>query len=63
MQLYRVECNYGSRYFDDLGDAKKYFDSRAGENLDVELWAVKYGVCTHDGHPCAIQKLLAVYHW
>jgi len=63
MQVYRVEYNYGSRYFDDLKDAKRYFDSRAGGNLDVELWVVRYGRCSHDGHPCALQKLLAFYYW
>jgi len=63
MQFYRVEYNFGSRYFEDLDDAKAYFDSRAGGNFDVELWVVKYGVCKQDGHPCAIQKLLAFYYW
>ena len=40
----RVECNYGSKYFDDVGKAQAYFTGTVAEEKDVELWLVRYTV-------------------
>jgi len=39
-QIYRVECNFGSKYFADLDKAKKYFNKKANNRLNVELWQI-----------------------
>ena len=40
----RVECNFGSKYFDDVGKAQAYFKGNVAEEKDVELWLVRYTV-------------------
>ncbi len=40
----RVECNFGSKYFDDAGKAQAYFKGKVAEEKDVELWLVRYTV-------------------
>lgn len=45
MRKYRVECNYGSRYFDTAAKAFAYFNRKKSENLNVEIWLVIY---THE---------------
>ena len=39
MIRYRVECNFGSRYFKDNEKALKYFNKCKEKHLDVELWS------------------------
>ncbi len=45
MQRYRVECNFGSRYFPDLEKAGKYYNKCKSKHLDAELWLVNYIYC------------------
>lgn len=45
MIRYRVECNFGSRYFKDNEKALKYFNKCKEKHLDVELWLVSYLFC------------------
>ena len=40
----RVECNFGSKYFDNAAKARLYFESKVAENREVELWLVRYTV-------------------
>lgn len=41
-EFYRVECNFGCKYFKDIDNAKKYFQKKADNRLYVELWQVSY---------------------
>lgn len=59
MQRFRVECNFGCRYFNDVNKAKKYFDKCRAKHLDVELWLVEYMYCPMSGMRTATQKLIA----
>lgn len=49
MQRFRVECNFGSKYFDDIFNARRYFYKCIERDLQVELWKVTY-------HHCAAKK-------
>jgi hypothetical protein len=40
--FYRVETNYGSKYFELEEKAKKYFFGKIDEGANVELWGVVY---------------------
>jgi hypothetical protein len=40
--FYRVETNYGSKYFATEEKAKDYFFDKLNENADVELWKVVF---------------------
>lgn len=59
MQRFRVECNFGSRYFDDFEKAKNYFNKCKNKHLDVEFWAVRYADCPTSGKCLAMQMLIA----
>ena len=41
-QYFRVECNFGCKYFTNPDKAKAYFDRKADKHLDVEMWLVTY---------------------
>ena len=58
MQKYRVECNYGSRYFVDKDRALAFFRRKIARNLDVELWLVSYQYSTSFNRFFATQELL-----
>lgn len=58
MQKYRVECNFGSRYFDRAADAFAYFKHKKAKNLDVEIWLVIYCYSEKDNRFAAMQELL-----
>lgn len=45
MQRFRVECNFGSKYFDDIFNARRYFYKCIERDLQVELWKVTYRLC------------------
>ena len=59
MNRYRVECNFGCRYFKDIRKAKQYFDKCVTKHLNVELWLVTYIHCPVAGKYAAVQELLA----
>jgi hypothetical protein len=40
--FYRVECNYGSKYFDFEEAARRYYLRKVEQDVDVELWGVHY---------------------
>ena len=40
----RVECNFGSKYFEKKKKAQAYFNGKIAEGKDVELWLVRYTV-------------------
>lgn len=42
MGKYRVECNFGSRYFTDIGKLNRYLKMCSEKRLDFELWQVGY---------------------
>ena len=56
-RYYRVECNFGSKYFHDRDKAFAYYNRKAVKNLDVELWLMAYCRCTKKFH--AEQQLIA----
>ena len=60
MQRYRVECNYGSRYFPDLEKAGKYFLKCRARHLDVELWLVNYVLCVDEGEKSVLASQLLI---
>lgn len=58
MTKYRVECNYGSRYFENATKAFAFFKKCKGRNLDAEIWLVTYDVDEHVQRYSAKQELL-----
>lgn len=58
MQVFRVECNFGSRYFDTAVKAFAYFKKKKAKNLDVEIWLVKFTCSPKTGLYSATQELL-----
>ena len=58
MQRYRVECNYGSRYFNCAAKAFAFFKRQAARNLDVEIWLVTYYYSESAKRYAALQELL-----
>lgn len=55
---FRVECNFGCRYFDKIDKAYWYFNKCKTKHLDVELWFVKYGYDFTKKRYTATQELL-----
>lgn len=55
---YRVECNFGSRYFKDSKKAENYFNKCMEKSLDAELWLVTYLYCPLLDKFAADQELL-----
>ena len=55
---FRVECNFGCRYFDTVEKAKRYFNRCKSKHLDVELWLVEYGYDFLKKRYSATQELL-----
>lgn len=58
-QYFRVECNFGCKYFTNPEKAKAYFDRKANKHLDVEMWLVTYCSCEKKRVFSATQDLLA----
>lgn len=58
MQRFRVECNFGCRYFEDRAKAQRYFNKCKEKHLDAELWLVTYIYCPLLGKFSASQELL-----
>ena len=61
MQRYRVECNFGSRYFPDMKKAGAYYNKCKAKHLDAELWQVNYIYCfgEYEDRVLASQVLIA----
>ncbi len=57
-EFYRVECNFGSKYFKTLDRAVTYFERKVNKGFDAELWLVKYIYCPRNKIYSASQKLL-----
>lgn len=60
MRKFRVECNFGCRYFEELSKAKKYFEKCERNSLKAELWLVHYNYCLLLGSYPTKQELLAI---
>lgn len=58
MIKYRVECNFGSRYFTNAADAIAFFKRKQAKNLDAEIWIVDYRYAEKIGRYTAKQELL-----
>lgn len=56
MKKYRVECNFGSRYFDAAAKAIAFFQKSCERKLDVQFWLIEYVV--KSGRIEATQELL-----
>ena len=61
MQLFRVECNFGSKYFDDIFNARRYFYKCIERDMQVELWKVTYHHCAAKKEYSAKQELMEFY--
>lgn len=59
MQRFRVECNFGCRYFTELVKACRYFNKCRKKQLDVQLWLVNYYYCLEVDRYYATQELMA----
>lgn len=59
MKRYRIECNYGCRYFENIGDAHWYFMRCRSKNLHVEFWTVIYTYDAEHNRYQATQELKA----
>lgn len=58
MHKFRVECNFGCRYFDNASKALKYFNKCISRHLDAEIWLVAYAYCDKSRRLVATQWLL-----
>lgn len=58
MKKFRVECNYGSKYFDEAVDAVAYYNKCKAKHRDVEIWIVAYCYCDKLKRVAAVQELL-----
>ena len=43
IKTYRVECNFGSKYFGCSNDARAYFKYCKDRKFAVELWEIRKG--------------------
>lgn len=57
-QVYRVECNHGSKYFSSLTKANRYFNAMLSRGYDVELWESTFRIGVMDGFPVSAKQLL-----
>ncbi|MCL2797713.1 MAG: DUF3373 domain-containing protein [Firmicutes bacterium] len=55
---YRVECNYGSKYFKTAAEAFDYFYMCKVRGYAVEIWTVVYCYIEKIGRYGAAQELL-----
>ena len=58
MRRFRVECNFGCRYFSDAKKAKAYFNKCCSKHLDAEIWIVSYYFDESKKNYFAMQMLL-----
>ena len=58
MKRYRVECNFGCKYFDNAAEAFAYFKKCKTRNRDVEIWLVTYCYLEKANRISATQELL-----
>lgn len=58
---FRVECNFGSKYFDDENKARKYFYQCVAKKVCAEAWLVEYECCPKSKTFSARQELIAFY--
>lgn len=57
MRRFRVECNYGSKYFDTAVEAFSYFEKCKKRNRNVTIWAVDITL-SHSKRISAVQEML-----
>ncbi len=58
MRMYRVECNFGSKYFETATKGFAYFKKKKAKHLDVEIWLVNYSYSQKTNTYSATQELL-----
>lgn len=61
LRRFRVECNFGSKYFDDAQKAREYFYQCVAKKIFVEVWLVEYKRYTKSEVYIAKQGLIAFY--
>ncbi len=57
-QVYRVECNHGSKYFCSLIKANNYFNAMVSRGYDVELWESTFRVNMPESFPVSAKQVL-----
>ncbi len=58
MKKYRVECNFGSKYFEDAARAFAFFHKCRGMNYPTEVWLVSCRYLKPQGRYSVKQELL-----
>ena len=61
-ELFRTECNHGSKYFTDIAEAFEYFYKCLADRKSVEIWRV-ITVETPNKKSAAVQELLDSVHF
>lgn len=61
MQKYRVECNFGNKYFSNMYKAYGYFFECIDKDLPVMLWRTAYKFCPKLNRYIAKQELIEYY--
>lgn len=56
-KYYRIECNYGSRYFAEIDKASAYFRRKQSKGLDAQMWEVLLCVTENNQLYFAKQRL------
>jgi len=58
MERFRVECNFGSKYFDEAVDAFAYFEKCKKKNRNVGIWVISLCYIKKTKRFSASQELL-----
>lgn len=58
MDKYRIECNFGSKYFDVAAEAFAFFHTCKAKRIRVEIWLVQYRYIARAQRYAATQELL-----
>lgn len=61
MNKFRVECNFGSKYFDKIEPAIKHFNKCKDKGLNVQIWSIVYVLDESSGMYLSQQILLDYY--
>lgn len=58
MRRYRVECNFGSKYFDNAAEAFVYFEKCKKKNRNVGIWIMTLSSIKKQNRIAVTQELL-----
>lgn len=58
MKRFRVECNFGSKYFNNAAEAFSYFEKNKKKNQNIGIWIINLRYSRKRRHISITQKLL-----